>query len=294
MTTHTQPPVRPPARRGRQARFSHEERTDAPAGPDARVLALDIGLYGHRGSIAAMFWYQAGGRLHAHQAELLPEDATLGDQLDVLEAWAEAYPEYYRISPVVVIGVTVLSPVGKRFIRAHLDGWYNPPWRRRLVAVGDYAGEQTGIPTLGLVPRKKLRDHLALALANRALSLTPAQYEAVSVYTGKRERPGRDDQDEWRTDENDALALPVGLSCLATTTLLPPATPTKEQTLREQHRAARAWEIELGLDPAEAWDRAGRLGHPGFAQPTTAPTSPTAPPGPARPGPLAADPKARP
>lgn len=247
----------------RKPRSTREERRDAPDAPDARVLALDVGLYGHRGSISAMFWYREdGGKLHTHQAQLLPEDATLLDQLDIVEAWAEAYPEYWRISPVVVIGVTVLSPLGKRQVREHLDRWYNPPWRRRLVSVGDYAGEQAGTLARGLTTRKKLRDHLALRLGERTLALTPLQFEAVSAYTGKREEPGRDDNDEWRTDENDAIALPVALSCLAAHYLLPTPTPTYAQRMRHLERAKRAWQLEFGLDEDDAWDRALRQGHP--------------------------------
>jgi hypothetical protein len=242
--------------------LEREERTDAPEGPDARVLALDVGLYGHRGSISAMFWYQQGGHLHAHRAELLPEDATLTDQLDVLESWAEAYPEYWRISPVVIIGVTVLSPVGKRHVREHLAAWYNPPGRRRLVTIGDYAGEQAGTGGRGLLSRKKLRDHIAVRLAEHTLALTPLQHQAVSVYTGKREKPGRDAQDEWRTDETDAVALPVALSCLAATSMLPPPQPTAEQDLRAAERAQRAWQLERGVPADEAWDLAIRQGHP--------------------------------
>jgi hypothetical protein len=247
--------------------------TDAPDAPDARVLALDIGLYGHRGATSSMFWYHDGGVLHAHTATLLPDEATLGDQLDYLEALAEAYPEYWRISPVVVIGVTVLSPVGRREVRTHLDRWYNPPWRRRLVQIGDYAGEQTGAGR-GLVSRKKLRDLLAARLGEHTITLTATQYDAVAQYTGRRVKPGRDADDEWRTDDTDALALPVALSCLGAAVLLPPAAPTAAARARAVERAARAWQIELGLDPAQALDRAQRLGHPraqGTAQPAVLP-----------------------
>lgn len=237
-----------------------EERTDAPAAPDARVLALDIGVYGHRGAISSMFWYRRGGALHAHMAELLPDEATVTDQLDVLEAWAESYPEYWRVSPVVVIGVTVLSPVGKRQVRAHLDSWYNPPWRRRLVSIGDYAAEQAGVR--GLISRKKLRDLIAARLTEHTITLTRAQHDAVALYTGRRERPGRDADDEWRADENDAVALPVALSCLATEYLLPPPLPTSEQAERARERARRAWQIRLGLSESEAAERAARIGHP--------------------------------
>lgn len=238
-----------------------EVRTDAPDAPDARILALDLGVYGHRGAISAMFWYQAGGLLHTHIAELLPVDATVTDQLDVLEALAESYPEYWRISPVVVIGVTVLSPIGKRQVRAHLDAWYNPPWRRRLVTIGDYAGEQAA--TRAAVPRKKLRDLIAYRLSERTITLTRAQHDAVANYTGRREKPGRDaDDDEWRADETDAMALPVGLSCLAAATMLPAPAPTRHDQQRQFERAVRAWQIELGLSETEAREQAARRGHP--------------------------------
>jgi hypothetical protein len=251
----------PPALPERQARH------DAPDAPDARVLALDIGLYGHRGSLSSMFWYRQGGVLHTHQAELLPEDATLTDQLDVMEAWAEAYPEYWQVSPVVVLGVTVLSHVGKRQVREHLDAWFNTPWRRRLVSIGDYAGEQAQIRAL--TSRKKLRDLLAARLSAHALTMTPGQHDAVAIYTGKREKPGRDEDDEWRTDETDALALPVALSCLAAAYLLPAPTATVEQHARRQASAAKAWQIEYGLPREEAVERARRQGPP---QRATAPT----------------------
>lgn len=242
------------------AAHTSEELTTAPDSPDARVLALDIGLYGHPAGVCSMFWYRAGGYLHAHTSQLLPGDATLRDQLDYLEALAETYEEYWRISPVVVIGVTVLSPIGRSEVRAHLDAWYNPPWRRRLVAIGDYAGEQA--QTRGLMTRKKLRDLVARRLGERTITLTAGQYEAVAQYTGKREKPGRDADDEWRSDETDALALPVALACLATTTLLPAAEPTPQSRERGKARCARAWELELGVSEEEAADRAERLGHP--------------------------------
>ncbi|WP_367139387.1 hypothetical protein [Saccharothrix sp. HUAS TT1] len=248
-----------------------EVRADAPAAPSARVLALDIGVYGHRGSISSMFWYQAGGRLHTHVAELLPADATVLDQLDVLEALAESYPEYWQVSPVVVIGVTVLSPVGRREVRHHLDAWYNPPWRRRLVSVGDYAGEHTGIR--GLMSRKKLRDLLAHRLTEHTITLTRAQHDAVALYTGRREKPGRDDDDEWRTDEADAYALPVALSCYAAGALLPPPLPGPQEQHRQLDRAARAWQLQLGVSETEALDHARRRGHP--HQVAAAATSPT-------------------
>lgn len=238
-------------------------RTDAPDAPDARVLALDIGAYGHLGSISSMFWYHgAGGALHAHLAELLPEGATVQDQLDVLESLAESYDEYREVSPVVVVGVTVLSPVGKREVRAHLDSWYNPPWRRKLVTVGDYATEQAGTSARGLTPRKKLRDLLATRLTERTISLTPAQFEAVSLYTGRRQKPGRDGDDEWRTDEVDAIALPVALSCLGAAVLLPPPAPTPGQKARLIERARRAWQFRFGLSEDEARFRAETQGHP--------------------------------
>lgn len=252
--------------------------TSAPAAPDARVLALDLGLYGHSGAISSMHWYRTGGYLHAHTAALLPDDATLQDQLDVLEGLAESYDEYWRVSPVVIVGVTVLSSIGRRTVRSHLDSWYNPPWRRRLVAIGDYAGEQAQTPARSRVTRGKLRDLIAARLCEHTLTLTPAQYEAVASYTGKRVRPGRDGDDEWRTDETDAVALPVALSCLATTTLLPAPHPTVASRSREVERAQRAWQIELGLTAEEALDRALRQGHPRdqrHAQ-ETAPTRPRA------------------
>lgn len=232
----------------------------APDAPDARVLAIDIGLYGHRGAISSMFWYRAGGRLHAHMSQLLPEGATLVDQLDMLEALAEAYPEYYRVSPVVAIGVTVLSPVGRREVRAHLNAWTNPPRRRRLISVGDYAGEQQGVRNP--CSRKNLRDLLSTRLTERTITLTKGQHDAVALYTGKRERPGRDDDDEWRTDETDALALPVAYTCLAARYLLPPPLPTAEDRMAALERSKKAWQMQLGLSDGDAWDRAVRLGHP--------------------------------
>ncbi|HET6711666.1 hypothetical protein [Amycolatopsis sp.] len=237
-----------------------EVRTDAPDAPDARVLALDVGVYGHRGSISSMFWYSRTGALHTHVAELLPDEATVGDQLDVLEALAETYPEYWRVSPVVVIGVTVLSSLGRRQVRAHLDGWYNSPWRRRLVTIGDYAGEQVG-ERYG-TPRKKLRDLIAYRLSERTITLTKAQHDAVANYTGKRERPGRDDDDEWRSDENDAMAVPVALSCLAAATMLPQPTRSLADRQRALDRAKRAWQLEMGLSEEDAADQAVRRGHP--------------------------------
>jgi hypothetical protein len=238
-------------------------RTDAPDAPDARVLALDIGAYGHLGSISSMFWYHgAGGTLHAHLAELLPEGATVQDQLDVLEELAESYEEYREVAPVVVVGVTVLSPVGKREVREHLDAWYNPPWRRKLVTVGDYAAEQAGTTARGLTPRKKLRDLIAQRLTERTITLTPAQFHAVSLYTGRRQKPGRDADDEWRTDEVDAIALPVALSCLAAKYLLPPPAPSPGQRARMVERARRAWQFRYGLPEDEARHRAETQGHP--------------------------------
>jgi hypothetical protein len=254
-------PSTPPPPRGQQVR------TDAPEGPGARVLTLDIGLYGHRGGISSMFWYPQGGKLHAHMSELLPEDATLVDQLDILEAWAETYKEYWRVSPVVAIGVTVLSPIGRRDVRAHLNSWFNPPHRRRLISVGDYAGEQRDTPHL--TSRKKLRDLVAERLAARAITLTQGQHDAVALYTGRRERPGRDDDDEWRTDENDALALPVAYACLAARYLLPTAQLTPADRLRHLERAKRAWQMHSGLPEGEAWDRAVRQGHPRQQQQST-------------------------
>lgn len=243
-----------------RAHEGQEVLTSTPGGPDARILALDIGLYGHRGGISSMFWYRTGGRLHAHMSQLLPEGATLVDQLDMLEALAEAYPEYYRLSPVVAIGVTVLSPVGRREVRAHLDAWTNPPQRRRLVSVADYAGEQKG--TRALTSRKNLRDLLSTRLTERTITLTKGQHDAVALYTGKRERPGRDADDEWRTDEADALALPVAYSCLAARYLLPPPQPTGEDRVAALERSKRAWQTRLGLSDGDAWDRALRQGHP--------------------------------
>lgn len=245
-------------------------RTDAPDAPDARVLALDIGVYGHRGSITSMFWYQRGGGLHTHVAELLPAEATVLDQLDVLEALAESYPEYWRISPVVVVGVTVLSNVGKQQVRSHLSSWYNPPWRRRLVAVGDYAGEQAGTGR-ALVTRKKLRDLIAERLTARTVTLTAAQHDAVANYTGRRQRPGRDSDDEWRSDDTDALAVPVGLACLAAHVLLPRPLPGPEEHHRWLLRVQRAWQLALGLPDDEAWDQARRRGHPHATSPAAAP-----------------------
>lgn len=235
-------------------------RTDAPDAPDARVLALDIGAYGHLGSISSMFWYHNGGALHAHVAELLPEGATVQDQLDVLEELAESYQEYREVAPVVVVGVTVLSQFGKREVREHLDGWYNPPWRRKLVTVGDFAGEHVG--SRGLTPRKKLRDLIAQRLTEHTITLTPGQFEAVSLYTGRRQKPGRDADDEWRTDEVDAIALPVALSCLAARYLLPPPMPSEGAKDRMVERARRAWQYKFGLPEEEARHRAKTQGHP--------------------------------
>jgi hypothetical protein len=240
---------------------AQEYRTDAPEDPDARVLALDIGLYGHRGALASFFWYRRGGGLHTHGAELLPDDATLTDQMDMVEAWAETYPEYPQVSPVVVIGVTVLSAVGKRQVRAQLDTWLNPPWRRRLVSIGDYATEHNGVR--GLTSRKKLRDLLASRLTEHTIKLTSTQHDAVAEYSGRRSRPGMTEDDEWRADEIDAVALPVALACLAAAYLLPEPVPTTAQ-LRDQHeRAVRAWQRQYGLDHREAADRAVRHGMPG-------------------------------
>lgn len=255
-TRSSTPPPRP----------DKEVRTDAPDAPDARVLALDVGVYGHRGSISSMFWYRRGGVLHAHVSELLPDEATLQDQLDVLEALAESYPEYYRVSPVVVVGVTVLSRVGRQEVRAHLDSWFNPPHRRRLVSIGDYAAEQTG--TRGLISRQMLRDLIATRLTERTITLTKGQHDAIALYTGKRVPPGRDADDEWRADETDAVALPVALSCLATKYLLPPPAPTEQQQARAFERTVRAWRIQHGLSEAEAVDRALRQGHPAQANAT--------------------------
>ncbi|MBB3665954.1 hypothetical protein FB384_004913 [Prauserella sediminis] len=248
--------------------MTREVRTDAPDAPDARVLALDVGAYGHKGSISAMFWYRQGGHLHAHASDLLPPEATVRDQLDVLEGLAESYPEYWRVSPVVVIGVTVLSGEGRREVRQHLADWYNPPTRRRLVAVGDYAGEQSG--GRGLVPRKKLRDMIAQRLTAHTLHLTSTQQEAVSLYSGRRARPVHDaDIDGWRHDDTDAIALPVALSCLAARSLLPPPMPTAEQRWRQKDRLVRAWQIEMGLSEQEAHEQAHRHGHPRAFQATT-------------------------
>ncbi|GAA0607660.1 hypothetical protein GCM10010174_26040 [Kutzneria viridogrisea] len=235
---------------------SRETRTDAPPAPDARVLALDIGLFGHYGSISSMFWYQNGGHLHAHVAELLPEDATLLDQLDILEALAESYEEYWRIAPVVVLGVTVLSPIGRQQVRDHLGSWHNPPWRRRLVTVGEYASEHTG--TRALTSRKKLRDLIAQRLTDHTLTVTRAQHDAIAQYTGRRAQPGRGTEEEWRTDEVDALALPVALSCLAAHSLLPPPLPTAVQLARQQDRAHRAAQHQFGTIPFDG-ARSGRV-----------------------------------
>lgn len=236
-------------------------RTDAPNAPDARVLALDIGAYGHKGSISAMFWYRAGGLLHAHQSQLLPQEATVRDQMDILEALAESYPEYWRVSPVVVVGVTILSGEGRRDVREHLDSWYNPPARRRLVAIGDYAGEQGG--SRGLVPRKKLRDLIAARLTAHTLRMTAEQQNAVALYTGRRQKPAHDaDTDGWRHDDTDAVAVPVALSCLAAKTLLPPPEPTAEQQWRARNRMVRAWQFEAGLDEDQAREQAHRHGYP--------------------------------
>lgn len=238
-----------------------EYRTDAPAAPDARVLALDIGLYGHRGSITSMFWYQHGGMLHSHVASLLDSDFTLVDQLDTLEAWAETYPEYYRVSPVVIVGTTVLSPFGKNQVRRQLDSWYNPPHRRRLAAIGDYAGEQAA--SKGVVPRKKVRDLLADRISAHALTLTRSQFDAVGLYTGRREKPGHDpDTDGWRHDDTDAIALPVALACFAARFLLPAPTPTEADKDRALDRAVRAWQLETGLSTEQATEQAQRVGHP--------------------------------
>lgn len=260
---------------------ARQRRTDAPDNPDARILALDIGVYGHRGAVCGMFWYRNGGRLHTHTASLLPDDATILDQLDVVEAMAEQYPEYWRVPPVVVIGVTVLSHVGKHQVRGHLDGWYNPPHLRRLVSIGDYAGEHTGVR--GLVTRKKLRDLLAHRLTEHTITLTKDQHDAVALYTGRRVKPGRDSDDEWRADDTDAMALPVALSCYAATTLLPPAAVSPEDRYRHTRRAARAWQIELGMGEREAWEQAERRGHPRAVLPS-GPASPDTPkpPGPMR------------
>jgi hypothetical protein len=237
----------------------------APDAPDARVLALDIGLYGHRGGISSMFWYRTGGKLHAHMSQLLPEGATLLDQLDMLEQVAEVYPEYRRVSPAVVIGVTVLSPVGRRQVRTHLDRWINPPHRRRLIAVGDYAREEQGIRSP--MSRKKLRDLISDRLTQRTITLTRAQHDAVAEYTGRRQKPGRDSDDEWRTDETDALALPVAYTCVAAAYMLPPPQPTVRDRLALLERSKRAWQMQQGLSEGDAWDRAIRLGHPDVAQP---------------------------
>lgn len=225
------------------------------------MLALDIGAYGHKGSLSAMFWYSAGGHLHAHESELLPGEATVRDQLDILEGLAESYPEYWRVSPVVVLGVTVLSGDGRNDVRRHLDSWYNPPGRRRLVSVGAYAGEQTA--SRGTVPRKKLRDVLNQRITSHTLHMTTQQQDAVSLYTGTRDKPSRDpDTDGWRHDDTDALALPVALTCLAAKYLLPTPMPTSEQRWRALDRARRAWQIQLATSDEEAWDWAWRYGHP--------------------------------
>lgn len=241
--------------------MSSSLRTDAPDEPDARVLALDIGLYGHVGSLASFFWYRTGGRLHAHATLLAEPDDNLDDQLALLEAWAESFPEYRYLSPVVVIGTTVLSHVGRQTVREQLSRWLNPPHRRRLLNIGDYAGEQAG--ARGLVPRKKLRDLLLDQMSRRALTLTDEQRQAITLYTGKRAKPSRDpDDDGWRLDETDALALPVAHACFATRYLLPPPIEDADALDERMARYARAWQLERDVTAAEAQDRAWSRGHP--------------------------------
>ena len=253
--------------------MSHSLRTDAPEAPDARILALDIGLYGHVGSLASFFWYRTGGRLHAHAAMLCEPDDNLDDQLALLESWAESFPEYRYHAPVVVLGTTVLSTVGRQDVRAALGRWLNPPHRRRLVNIGDYAGEQAG--ARGLVPRKKLRDLLLSQMSRRALTLTGEQQQAITLYTGKRAKPSRDpDDDGWRLDETDALALPVAHACFATRYLLPPPIEDGNALDERMDRYAHAWQLERDLSPAQAQDRAWRYGHPHQQQPPERRTEP--------------------
>lgn len=241
-------------------------RFDAPPEPDARILALDIGAYGHVGSLASFFWYRQGGRLHAHATLLAEPDDNLLDQLDLLESWAESYPEYRYLAPVVVLGTTVLSPFGRSEVRAHLGRWLNPPNRVRLLNIGDYAGEQTGAK--GVISRKKLRDLVALQMARSALTLTDEQRQAITLYTGKRAKPGRDpDEDGWRLDETDALAVPVAEACFAARYLLPPPVEDADGLDERMARYARAWQIDRGLDAATAQEHAWRYGHP-RTQPT--------------------------
>lgn len=229
--------------------------------PDARVLALDIGLYGHVGSMSAFYWWRTGGSLHTHTHFLFEVDDSLLDQLELLEAWAEEYPEYRFLAPVVIVGTTVLSPVGRQTVRDRLDRWLSPPSRRRLINIGDYAGEQAA--TRGIVPRKKMRDLVSLYLAQRRLTVTDEQYAALQLYTGKREKPGRDpDEDGWRVDETDAIALPVAEACFAAKYLLPPPIEGSTQLDERMARYARAWQLELDLDDAQAQDHAWRYGHP--------------------------------
>lgn len=239
-----------------------QQRTDAPDSPDERVICLDIGLYGHVGCAASFFWYRSTGALHAHQTEILEPDDNLFQQLAGIEYWAEQYQEYRYHPPTVVIGTTVLSPSGRMYVREALDRWLSPPHRRRLINVGDYAGEQA--TTRGLVSRKKLRDLLLIkGQRHKSLTLTPDQHRAVTLYTGKRIKPGRDEgEDTWRMDETDAVALPVAYAVFAARYLLPPADPSPAEREAELQRAAHAWEIERGLAPAEAMDWARRYGHP--------------------------------
>lgn len=236
-------------------------RYDAPDAPDARILALDIGMFGHVGSLADFFWYRQGGRLHAHSTLLAEPDDNLLDQLDLLESWAESYPEYRYLAPVVIVGTTVLSSFGRAEVRSALASWLNPPTRQRLVNIGDYAGEQTG--SRGVINRKKLRDLVGMAMARGALTLTDEQRQAISLYTGKRVKPGRDpDEDGWRVDETDALALPVAEACFAARYLLPPAIEDGDGLDQRIARYAHAWQIEMNLDDAQAQDWAWRYGHP--------------------------------
>src|SRR5690606_11659523 len=151
---------------------------------------------------------------------LFEPDDNLLDQLETLEAWPTTFPEGRWISPVVIVGTTVLSPFARQTVRAHLDASYNPPHRRRLNNIGDYAGEQA--QTRGITSRKKLRDLVALYLAEDRITVTPDQEDALKLYTGRREKPGRDpDEDGWRIDETDAVALPVAEACFAARYLLP-------------------------------------------------------------------------
>lgn len=235
---------------------------DSP--PDARILALDIGLYGHVGGMTSMFWWQTGGILAAHETMLFQTDDSLTYQLAVLEQWAEEFPEYREgLPPIVIIGTTVLSSYARQTVRASLDRWVSPPWLRRMVNVGeDYAGEQSG--NRSRISRKALRDLLAVHMSDGRLRLTDDQRAAVALYTGKRERPRRDpDSDEWRVDETDAISLPVAYACYAARYMLPAPEESWEQTEERLEQWAHAWQIVLpGLSDDDALERAWTQGHP--------------------------------